>query len=142
MIASPNYPNRCGYWFSLMKERGINWEPSFGERFWYCGQELYFFGLRNTTLYLLDDLPSVPFHESDLIQVENWEQDPTAAFLPTVETLLQTIHDRTTLYPVLIPGIEGGHEVWKVQHPYFDSTTADTLEEALLEMAIRVLEGK
>ena len=126
--------------YFLLKERGIDWDPETGEAVYYRGQAYIICAVRDNTLALLDDLADIPLTEEALLYVENWETDPTLIWIPRLEGLLRVIWERTSLHPIMTPGIEAARRVWQVLHPACDPIIARSLQEALLELAIRVLE--
>lgn len=115
-------------------------EPEFGERVVYQGQTYLVLGIRHNQLMLLDEYAAMPFDPNHLVYVDDWQNEDELIPLPNVTELLYIIQDLSTLFPAMTPGVESTREVWQIRHPNCDPVVARTLQEALLDMTIQLLE--
>jgi hypothetical protein len=121
---------------------GMDIDLEFGDQVSYQGKRYVVAAARGDRVALVDDYMSVPLNEEAIIYVTNWLDDPACVYLPSIEQLLEIIHERTNLYPTLVSGIKEIREVWQITHPNSQPIVAESLEEGLLELSIRVIENE
>lgn len=128
--------------YDLCRRRGLRFDPETGDRFSFCGRESIVAAALGNSLALVDDLCPIPLDAARIVYVHEWESNPDCFPLPRLEQLLEIIRSRSSLYPILTPGVKETRSVWQVSHPNAPPIVNSDLERGLLELAIRVLEGE
>jgi hypothetical protein len=126
---------------SLCKQHRIVLDPEFGSQMFYQGQSYIVAAARGSALALIDEIVSIPIDPTEVIYVDDWENDPACVFLPDLEEFLRILRDATSIFPTITPGVRATREAWQVQHPSADPVVCPSLREALLEISLSVLEN-
>jgi hypothetical protein len=126
----------------LLHEGEFDLQPECGDAILYQGQLYAVLAVHKNQIALVDDLARIPFHEEDILEVNDWKQEPTCLFIPKIENVLHMIFQKSGHYPIMTPGIQSGRDVWQITHPHSDRIIASSLQEALFLLAIHILEKK
>ncbi len=124
----------------ICQERGFSLEPEWGDIILYQGHLALVVAERGDKLAVIDDIGTFPINKNDVYSIENWKQESSCLMIPRVDQLVNIIAQKSSHFPVMTPGIEAAKEVWQITHPYSSNIITKSLEEALLTLAIRLLE--
>ncbi|MGI6456641.1 MAG: hypothetical protein ACOX5R_13630 [bacterium] len=125
----------------LCSEHGITLDPECGHQVFYQGQVFHVLSAHGNHLALLDTLPAIPLDLNQIVYVEDWIQESSCLFIPRVEDVLQIIHDKTTLFPSMTPGIKATREVWQIRHPNGTTIVSGALLEGLIDLALAMIQN-
>ncbi len=124
----------------LCSDRCIKLDPENGDTILFQGQRFTVIAAREKQLALIDEFTDIPIRPEDIQYIHNWDKHPHCYFIPGIEYLLEFVFTISSNYPVLTPGIETGRKVWQIKHPNVSPIVAIDLQEALLELCIRLLQ--
>ncbi|MEW6234676.1 MAG: hypothetical protein AB1656_04755 [Candidatus Omnitrophota bacterium] len=125
---------------TLSQQRGIPIEPDFGDWICYRGQIGLVLGYYEDALALADEYADIPLLEKDAILIKNWRDDPHLILLPSIEDLLKIIQEYSHYSPTLTPEAAPDRIGWRAVHPKASPILSASLLEALLDLAILLLE--
>lgn len=115
-------------------------DPEYGDRACYQGHVYLIAAVEGHKIALTDDVTGVPIREDQTVNLTDWESDPAFFYLPSLESLLHLIHQISSVYPSLTPGVQDSKPIWRVLHPNTQPIYRDSVLEALIDLAIVLLE--
>ncbi|MBI1388890.1 MAG: hypothetical protein GC154_10630 [bacterium] len=123
----------------LMRHLDEPFDPEAGSRVYWRGAAYRVIGSNKDRIVLIAEPVILPIQPDDLIHVDGWEEDGDFIYLPSNEELLDILRRRTSLFPMMTPGVKATREVWQVKHPEADPVVCKSLTEALLETTLAVI---
>ena len=121
--------------------KGLHVEPELGCRICWKGQVHTVIIVKGEDLLVADEW--IGFRkEEDLIRIQDWKNDSSCAYIPSIEELLEWIYTNSGNHPSMSPGVCHCKSAWQVKHAGGSVTMADDLNEALLDLLISLLSPK
>ncbi len=121
---------------------GIELEPEPGELALYQGQSHRVIGEYGGQLVMLATPVLPPIDAESLVRVDGWAENSEFVYMPGVSSLIEMVRSVSSMFPTITPGVQTTREVWQIKHPDIEPVVANSLEEALLQSAIQILDGK